>query len=179
MNQFSSCRNSNIHLPSVLRRRPQAAASIAGSERYPDITGTVRFYQTHRGVVVRAEVKGLPHSELPCHGRMFGFHIHKGTDCAGTMDDPFADAMSHYNPNGCEHPYHAGDLPPLLENNGLALCAFLTDRFSVGEIIGRAVIIHDHPDDFTTQPSGNSGTKIACGVIRAATGAGPLAACSQ
>lgn len=81
------------------------------------------------------------------------------------MDDPFADAMSHYNPNDCEHPHHAGDLPPLFGNDGFALLLFLTSRFSVDEIIGKTVIIHDQPDDFTTQPSGNSGTKIACGVI--------------
>ena len=76
--------------------------------------------------------------------------------------------MKHYNPHGCDHPYHAGDLPPLFETSGLALSAFLTDRFTVDEVIGRTVIIHDQPDDFTTQPSGNSGTKIACGVIRRA-----------
>ena len=86
------------------------------------------------------------------------------------MDEAFADAMSHYNPMGCEHPYHAGDLPPLFGSNGSALLLFLTDRFSVKEVIGKTVIIHDRPDDFTTQPSGNSGTKIACGVIRKTAG---------
>lgn len=88
------------------------------------------------------------------------------------MDDPFADAMPHYDPNGCEHPHHAGDLPPLFENNGFALSLVLTDRFSVDEVIGRTVIVHADPDDFTTQPSGNSGEKIACGVIRPTTGFG-------
>lgn len=173
MNQFSSCRNSNIQLLSVLRGRPQAAANIAGSESCPDISGTVRFYQTGEGVIVWAEVTGLPHSGHPCRERVFGFHIHKGSDCQGTMEDPFADAMSHYNPGGCEHPCHAGDLPPLFGNNGYALSLFLTDRFSVNEVIGRTVIIHDHPDDFTTQPSGNSGTKIACGTVRKVTSSCP------
>ena len=86
------------------------------------------------------------------------------------MADPFAGAMSHYNPKGCEHPYHAGDLPPLFGNGGSALSLFLTNRFSVREITGKTVIIHDRPDDFTTQPSGNSGTKIACGVIERTMG---------
>ncbi len=166
----SSCGNSKSSLLSLLRGRPQAAASIAGSENYPGISGTVRFYQTGKGVIVLAEISGLPHSEFPCHDRVFGFHIHEGTDCGGTMDDPFANVMSHYNPHGCEHPYHAGDLPPLFGNNGYALSLFLTQRFSVDEVIGRTVIIHDMPDDFTTQPSGRSGTKIACGVIRGMTG---------
>ena len=166
MNQSSSCNNPKINLLSVLRGRPQAVASITGSERYPDISGIVRFYQTKKGVIVWAEINGLPRSEFPCQERIFGFHIHKGTDCAGNMDDPFADAMSHYNPGSCEHPDHAGDLPSLFGNNGFALSLFLTNRFSINEIIGRTVIIHDHPDDFTTQPSGNSGTKIACGIVQ-------------
>ena len=80
----------------------------------------------------------------------------------------FSDSISMREPaaGGCEHPNHAGDLPPLFGNNGFALSLFLTNRFTVDEVIGRTIIIHDHPDDFTTQPSGNSGTKIACGVIR-------------
>lgn len=162
----SSCRYSKIHLPAILCGNPQAVADITGSEDYPTISGTVRLYQTHEGVIVLAELRGLPKAELPCHEQIFGFHIHTGTNCGGNMDDPFADAMSHYNPNDCEHPYHAGDLPPLFGNNGLALSLFLTNRFYVNEVVGRTIIIHDHPDDFTTQPSGDSGKKIACGVIR-------------
>ena len=170
MNKPSSCGQSRANLLSILRGRAQAAASIAGSESYPDISGTVRFYQTSEGVIVYAGVSGLPDAGLPCHGRIFGFHIHTGTDCGGGKDAPFADAMTHYDPDGCPHPYHAGDLPPLFGNGGLALSLCLTNRFSVDEVIGRTVIIHDQPDDFTTQPSGNSGTKIACGVIRRVAG---------
>jgi len=169
MNQSSFCGSVGACPLSALRGRAQAAASLAGGEGYPGLSGTVRFYQTGAGVIVRAEVSGLPHSDLPCRGGVFGFHIHTGTSCGGNMEDPFAEAMSHYDPDGCEHPRHAGDLPPLFENNGYALSVFLTDRFSVAEVIGRVVIIHDHPDDFTTQPSGNSGAKIACGVIRRTT----------
>ena len=166
MNQPFPCNRSGTHLLSVLRGRAQASAHIAGSESYPDISGLVRFFQTDRGVVVCAEICGLPRDSRPCRERIFGFHIHEGADCLGNMDDPFAGAMSHYNPNGCAHPHHAGDLPPLFGNNGAALSLFLTNRFSIDEVIGKTVIVHDHPDDFTTQPSGNSGTKIACGVIQ-------------
>lgn len=170
MNQPASCGHSQPYLFSALRGRPQAAAAIMGSESHPALSGAVRFYQTRQGVVVYAEIRGLPQGDGPCGEQVFGFHIHAGGDCGGSMGDPFSDAMSHYDPNGCEHPYHAGDLPPLFGNGGLALCAFLTDRFSVEEVIGKTVIIHDRPDDFTTQPSGNSGTKIACGVIRRGAG---------
>ncbi len=166
MNKQSSCRPSKLSLTSILRGRAGAEAKIAGSGDYCNISGTVRFYQTNVGVVVYAEINGLPQGGQMCRERIFGFHIHEGTDCGGSMDNPFANTMSHYNPNGCEHPYHAGDMAPLFGNRGFALSLFLTDRFSVDEIIGRTVAIHDSPDDFTTQPSGNSGTKIACGVIR-------------
>lgn len=155
-----------INLPALLRGRPQATARIQGGDGYPGISGTVSLYQTSAGVIVRAEISGLPQGEPPCGGRVFGFHLHSGGNCGGSMDDPFAHAMAHYNPNGCEHPYHAGDLPPLFGNNGLALSVFLTDRFTIDEAVGKTVIIHSQPDDFTTQPSGNSGTKIACGVLR-------------
>ena len=86
--------------------------------------------------------------------------------CTGTADDPFADALTHYNPQCCPHPAHAGDMPPLIANNGYAIQAFLTDRFTVREILGKTVIIHDSADDFSSQPAGNAGARIACGVIR-------------
>ena len=77
------------------------------------------------------------------------------------------DALTHYNPRGCPHPAHAGDFPPLLANRSYALQVFLTDRVTLSEIIGRTVIIHAEPDDFTTQPGGSAGKKIACGQIQA------------
>jgi len=170
MNQPVSGSHSTLHLLPALRGRPQAQAILTGSESFPGVSGIVRFYQTNEGAIVYAEIGGLPDGNGPCHGRVFGFHIHAGGDCSGNMDDLFADAMSHYDAKGCEHPYHAGDMPPLFGNDGLAVSAFLTNRFMVGEVIGKTVIIHDKPDDFTTQPSGNSGTKIACGVIQRVTG---------
>lgn len=162
--------SSSVYLIPALRCKPQAEASISGSEGFPDLSGWVRFYQTDEGVIVYAEVGGLPQASQPCQTRIFGFHIHQGHDCGGSGEEPFPHAMAHYNPMDCEHPHHAGDLPPLFGNKGLALSAFLTDRFFVDEILGNVVIIHDRPDDFTTQPAGGSGTKIACGVIRRTAG---------
>ena len=88
-----------------------------------------------------------------------------GTSCTGNSDDEFANAKAHYNPKNCPHPFHVGDLPPLIENNGYSYMRVFINKFKVKDIIGKVIIIHDMPDDFTTQPSGNSGTKIACGKI--------------
>ena len=64
------------------------------------------------------------------------------------------------------HPMHSGDLPPLLSATGRAYMAVLTDRFSIGQIIGKTVVVHSRADDFQSQPAGNAGEKIACGVIQ-------------
>ena len=150
------------NLSSIIHGAPDAAAEICGSGNYQDIHGTVRFYQTDQGVLVYADICGLP--EDGCN-RVFGFHIHEGDSCTGNASDPFADTGSHYDQKNRRHPRHSGDLPPLFGNDGHALSMVLTDRFCVNEVTGRTVIIHDSPDDFTTQPSGNAGKKIACGVI--------------
>ena len=76
---------------------------------------------------------------------------------------------NHYNPDSMPHPQHAGDLPPLLGNQGYAYQVFYDKRFFVDAILGRSVVIHSMADDFTSQPSGNSGDKIGCGVIQAVT----------
>lgn len=153
-------------LCTVLTRRPEAAAFLNGSEKYKEIRGQVFFYELVDSVLVRAEVSGLPKGKGNCDDPIFAFHIHEGTQCSGTSEDPFSDAGMHYSPEHCPHPYHAGDLPPLLGADGSAVLVFLTNRFRIWEIIGKTVIIHAKPDDFMTQPSGNSGEKIACGIIQ-------------
>lgn len=88
-----------------------------------------------------------------------------GSSCTGNDEDEFANAKTHFNPTKCSHPFHIGDLPPLIENNGYAYMSVLINKFKIQDILGKVLIIHDMPDDFSTQPSGNSGTKIACGKI--------------
>lgn len=146
------------------KQLPDAAAVISGAKKYPDIRGTVSFYKTPKGTLVLSEISNLPCNKSVCKDSIFAMHIHDG-DCTDDGITPFPNSGTHYNPKMCEHPYHAGDLPPLFCSNGYALCMFLSDRFTVDEILGKAVIIHDSKDDFTTQPSGNSGEKIACGKI--------------
>ena len=140
---------------------PDAVARVRGGTAYPGIRGTVKFHSRCGGTLITADLCGLPETET----NFFAFHIHEGYECSGNKDDCFANAKGHFNPYNCQHPYHAGDMPPLFGMNGRAFLAFMTDRFKVAEVLGRAVIIHRMDDDFHTQPSGNAGEKIACGVI--------------
>ena len=137
---------------------PQAIAFIHGNSDTPSIVGRVEFYQKDNCVLVVANIGGLPKTETG----FYGFHIHEGNSCAGTG---FPQTGNHYNPEATAHPRHAGDLPPLMMQHGRARMTVRTDRFRVQDIIGRTVVIHSNPDDFNTQPAGNAGTKIACGVI--------------
>ncbi len=155
-----------MNIWSFIKMRPNAVALIKGSAQYPRISGEMRFYNTTDGVITAVQITGLPRTVGRCKNSIFALHIHSGESCTGNDEDPFSDALTHYNPHGCPHPYHAGDMPPLFSANGKALLAFLSDRFTINEIIGKAVVVHSSPDDFTTQPSGNSGSKIACGIIK-------------
>jgi len=147
----------------LFARKPQAAAVLKGSAVFPDVRGSVRFYATRYGTFVVAEVAGLPRGANSAS--VFAFHIHDGARCEAGGGEPFGAAGGHYNPDGTPHPHHRGDLPPLWGTNGYAFSAFLTGRITVGEIIGKTVIIHEGPDDFTTQPGGNAGGRLACGEI--------------
>lgn len=144
----------------------QAQAHIRGSEKFPDIEGIVEFYGLYQGTLVAVQVFGLPWEEEPCRERIFAFHIHEGSSCTGNDKDPFADTKGHFNPSDCPHPEHAGDMSPVFGNRGFGYMVFYTERFTPEQIIGKTVIIHGNPDDFTTQPAGNAGEKIACGVIQ-------------
>jgi Cu-Zn family superoxide dismutase len=139
--------------------RPSAVAYVRGGTDTPNINGQVRFYQESGSVLVVADIAGLPQNSKT---GFFGFHIHEGNSCAGAG---FPQTGSHYNPRQSDHPWHAGDLAPLMMQQGHAHLEVRTDRFHVRDIIGRTVVIHSDPDDFRTQPAGNAGTKIACGVI--------------
>ncbi len=138
---------------------PDAVAEIRGSDTFPLLRGQVRFYQRWNCVLVEVTVQGLPTNDTG----FFGFHIHDGGSCTGTN---FSDTGSHYNPTEQPHPLHTGDLPPLISCHSDAYMAVATGRFRTSDVIGRTVILHDMADDFHTQPAGNAGTKIACGVIR-------------
>ncbi len=97
----------------LMTRTPDARAQLRGSDAYPNICGAVSFWQTNAGVLILAEVSGLPRSNSVCERPIFAMHIHEGEHCTGNEMDPFAATGGHYNPDHCPHPFHAGDLPPL------------------------------------------------------------------
>ncbi|MES3013747.1 MAG: superoxide dismutase family protein [Pseudomonadota bacterium] len=135
------------------------------------VGGTILFNQQPGGVRVVARVTGLkPNQE-------HGFHVHEKGDCSAP------DAMSaggHFNPTGQPHgpqatAHHGGDMPSLkADAMGNAEATFTIQGVSLAGatdgVIGKAVIVHAQPDDYTTQPTGNSGGRIACGVIAAVAG---------
>lgn len=145
---------------------PQALAWVRGDAAHAALSGLVKFYGTpYGGVLVEAEVFGLPDQERPSSSSFYAMHIHEKGNCTGTPANPFGNAGSHFNPGNTVHPFHAGDFPALLSNQGYAWLSFYDRRFTIKDILGRAVIIHGDPDDYRTQPSGNSGPMIGCGEI--------------
>ena len=114
---------------------PTAYAEIHGTASFPKLHGMAYFYDVTNGTVVVAEVEGLPDEDAQGAGSFFGFHIHEGSRCSGTPQDLLSATGGHYNPTHRPHPYHAGDLPPLLSMAGSAWCAVYTGRFRPDQVI--------------------------------------------
>ncbi|MFV0393759.1 MAG: superoxide dismutase family protein [Coprobacillaceae bacterium] len=138
---------------------PYAYASIRGGT----VAGSLLAYDYQDGTIIIVEAEGLPVTD--CEQGIHGLHIHEGSSCETVDGVPFGGAGEHYSLTSCPHPYHTGDLPPLFSTKGIAWMAVYTDKFKPEQIIGRTIIIHRDPDDFTTQPVGHSGARIACGEI--------------
>ena len=144
----------------------QATATLEPT-RGNTAAGTVRFEQLGETVRVTVRVSGLkPDQE-------HGFHAHEKGDCSS------GDGMStggHFNPSGKPHgpqsgEHHAGDFPSLrADASGNAMTSFVLHGVSLGsgaaDLLGRGLIVHASPDDYQTQPTGNAGARIACGVIK-------------
>lgn len=145
-------------------------AHIRGGPLAPRIRGTVLFHSVEGGTMICVSVEGLPpyrpgSDDRPPIGP-HGFHIHESGNCeVGNPRDPFQAAGGHWNPDNQPHGNHAGDLPVLFSNDGYAYMQVFTDKFKPRDVLGKAVIIHQNPDDYRTQPAGNSGRRLACGVI--------------
>lgn len=157
----------HMRIDSVTR----AFAEIKGGPLAPQLSGIVVFRDVPGGTEVSVEVNGLPPYK-PAQGEKtpigpHGFHIHQNGTCeVGAHDTPFTAAGEHWNPANQPHGNHAGDFPVLFSNNGYAKMTFFTNKFKPSEVIGKAVIIHESPDDYRSQPAGAAGRRLACGVIR-------------
>lgn len=148
---------------------PSATATLIGLNG-SGVSGTVRFTTMGDGVRVKGDVYGLKPG-------LHGIHIHEYGDC-GAPDGK--SAGEHFNPIG--HPHgnagdasHPGDLGNLeADANGVARLAIDVGQITVDTeplgIVGRSLVVHEMADDLSTQPSGNSGARIACAVIRADAG---------
>ncbi len=154
--------NQTVFSLSTLTSKPSAHAIIHGNTAYPDLTGIVNFYQTNWGIglMIEAEFTNLPNT--PDNSpRFLGFHLHEEGDCT----DNFANTGMHYNPTNAVHPYHTGDFPAILNSSGYAYLAFYDSFLTLKQVLNRSVIVHSKRDDYTTQPSGDSGDKIGCGIV--------------
>lgn len=151
---------------SMMASGPSATAALEATKGNT-VGGKVDFARKGDRVVVTANVTGLAPGE-------HGFHIHEKGDCSS------GDGMSaggHFNPLGKPHAApatadrHAGDMPMLVADGaGNARLTAELDVITIGggatDIVGKAVIVHKDPDDYKTQPTGNAGARVACGVIR-------------
>lgn len=149
-----------------MRSEPVATAKLEPT-RGNTTAGTATFQQQADRVMLHVVVAGLK------PGQEHGFHIHEKGDCSS------GDGMStggHFNPAGKPHgahdspERHAGDLPSLkADAAGRAEMRVPLSGVAIGsgaaDIVGRGLIVHAMPDDFKTQPTGNAGARIACGVI--------------
>ena len=139
---------------------PYAICYLKGNKENMRLKGTVEIFPWSTGSIIKLEIVGLPTESL---NNFFGFHIHKNGAC--DMKNNFETAGPHFDINMNMHPNHTGDLPMIYSNNGYAFMLYYTNRFRPDDVIGKSIIIHKMADDLTTQPSGNSGERIACGVI--------------
>ncbi|ERJ13871.1 superoxide dismutase family protein [Haloplasma contractile] len=147
-----------------------AIAELKGGPLAPELRGEVVFEEVEGGTIVYVNVDGLPNYQPAENGGdpigPHGFHIHEnGTCVVGNQSKPFLEAGDHWNPTNQPHGNHAGDFPVLFSNNGRSIMTFFTNKFTVPEVIGKSVIIHQNPDDYRTQPAGDAGKRLACGVI--------------
>ena len=160
---LAACQTTPTEPPEPLMATAQLKPT-KGSKTFGEAT----FEEVGKLVRVVVFVQGLR------PGQEHGLHIHEAADCTGDA----MGAKGHFNPHGKPHGLpsiaerHAGDLPALKANkagraNVHVDVDIITLKPGPANIIGRSVIVHADPDDYTTQPTGNAGARIACGVIQA------------
>ncbi|MEF2073302.1 superoxide dismutase family protein [Consotaella aegiceratis] len=148
---------------------PASPETVSVEMKMQDGTGvgTITLMQTPNGVLLSNDLSGLPDGE-------HAIHLHETGACEGD----FSSAGGHYNPTSMEHGYkseggvHAGDMPNFTAVNGIAKFDHVDPNVSLvdgdaplNDADGTAIIIHDGADDYESQPSGDAGSRLACGVV--------------
>ena len=154
-----------MHVSTAAAPAISKAVCVMHSTQGNNVTGTVVFTKTDGGVKIVADLQGLTKGK-------HGFHIHECGDCSAPDG---TSAGGHFNPASKSHGApmdmgrHAGDMGNIeADDNGKAHLEYVDPMMSLaGEhsIIGRSVIVHKSEDDLKTQPTGNAGARVACGVI--------------
>lgn len=144
---------------------PTKAVAVLAPTKDSTVKGTLTFTRSVSGVAVTGEISGLKPGT-------HGFHIHEFGDCSAPDG---ASAGGHFNPTGQPHAApsadarHVGDLGNIEAGaDGVAKLAVNDTKLALeGEssILGRGVIVHTNADDLKTQPTGNAGGRLACGVV--------------
>jgi len=145
-----------------------ASAALIDAEGAP--VGTVELAQRENGTSVIVHLENLPEGT-------HAFHIHETGEC----EPPFKSAGGHYNPTMANHGFdsqagpHVGDLPNIyVPASGELSFEMFNTRLEVGDSLldndGAAVVIHEGPDDYETDPAGAAGARIACGVLKGPAG---------
>lgn len=160
-----------LALASMALAAPGDTASAALSNAEGEPVGSVQLTETANGTLVVADLENLPEGA-------HGFHIHE----TGACEAPFKSAGGHYNPAGASHGFaspagsHAGDLPNLqVPESGEVTAEFFKENLEVSDRLldygtmeneGAAIVIHAAADDYETDPAGDAGERIACGVLK-------------
>ena len=153
---------------STLTDKPKTVTLVFETKSNSGVTGTAVFTEKDGFVTLEAKLSGLKQGD-------HAIHIHEKADCSAA---DAASAGGHWNPTFKKHgkwtdaEHHKGDIGNFNASwNGDATVLFKTDEWCIGcgdankDILGKGLIVHDKPDDFVTQPSGNAGARVACSAI--------------
>ncbi len=151
--------------PAAPPSAPRVAIAAVGPLGGSAVKGTVRFTQLDHGVEIAADLTGLTPGA-------HGFHVHEYGDCSAADG---SSAGGHFNPGGRPHGgpgmemSHAGDYGNLMADaRGHATLKIVAHRITLDDgpegVLGRSVVVHEKADDLTSQPAGNAGPRIGCGV---------------
>ncbi|MGY1459425.1 MULTISPECIES: superoxide dismutase family protein [unclassified Luteimonas] len=154
--------------PDMTTTPPAHTVAILSATEGNSVTGEIAFAAVDGGVAITGQVNGLPPNSE------HGFHVHETGDCSAP---DATSAGGHFNPAGAAHgrigsdEHHVGDTDNIVaDDTGVAIIDTRLDGATLADgapsdVLGRGVIVHADPDDYATQPTGNAGARLACGVI--------------